>query len=167
MGSVDAWKNEIRALLPRGFLRISRDSAFLFVSDYPKHLENTFALHAALAQAGFEVTVKEGVAFMDGGREKYARLVEAVPPVLQPCMTERNMHLLHLARVLMGDDVALESQDIALIRQVMRCTALRDEQGLMLLPRMMAERKRKKQPLAPVAGMLLWEYLNEKESGKV
>ena len=74
----EKWRNEIKALLPCGFVRISRDGAFLFVSDYPKRAEAAYPIHEALTRAGFTVTVERGMAYLDGGREKYREAVEAI-----------------------------------------------------------------------------------------
>lgn len=160
----EKWRNEIKALLPCGFVRISRDGAFLFVSDYPKRAEAAFPIHEALTRAGFTVTVEGGMAYLDGGREKYR---EADMPLSAfPEMTEENARLLFAARLLTEKQVPFESQPVQLIRHTLRGMMLEDEKLLLQLPGMIARQKRCKQPLAPAAGKLLLQYLQQKEEEK-
>lgn len=160
----EKWRNEIKALLPCGFVRISRDGAFLFVSDYPKRAEAAFPIHEALTRAGFTVTVEGGTAYLDGGREKY-READMPLPVF-PDMTEENARLLFAARLLTEKQVPFESQPVQLIRHTLRGIMLEDEKLLLQLPGMIARQKRCKQPLAPAAGKLLLQYLQQKEEEK-
>lgn len=158
----EKWRNEIKALLPCGFVRISRDGAFLFVSDYPKRAEQPFAVHAALTRAGFAVTVAGGMAYLDGTREKYREAAHYFPAAL-PQMTASNARLFHAARLLTEKEVPFEAQPLFLIRHTLRGILLEDEKTLAQLPAMIALQKRMKQPLSPVAGGMLLQYLQQKE----
>lgn len=161
----EKWRNEIKALLPCGFVRISREGAFLFVSDYPKRVEAAFPIHEALTRAGFTVTVEGGMAYLDGGWEKY-READRLPLSAFPEMTEENARLLFAARLLTEMQVPFESQPVQLIRHTLRGIMLEDEKVLMQLPGMIARQKRCKQPLAPAAGKLLLQYMQQKEEEK-
>lgn len=159
MNICEQWRQEIKALLPCGFLRISRDGGFLFVSDFPLHVEKPEAIIRALKGAGFTVTLREKIACLDAAEEKYAQAAAAMemPPV---CPMDRNPRLVFIARLLMGET---EGECIPLIRFVMRCTALKDEKMLAKLPELLAVQKRKKEPLSPLAGKILLQYLAETE----
>ena len=69
MSALDAWRRELRRLIPRGFLR--RDQgAGLFASDYPR-FSGAEGVTAALLGAGYRVTVEKGLARIDGNEAKY------------------------------------------------------------------------------------------------
>lgn len=165
MNICEAWKNEIKALLPCGFVKISRDGAFLFVSDYPKRVETPFSVHEALTEAGFCVTVEKGMAYLDGSEQRYRAAEESVPLPPLPPMTEKNMRLMHAARLLLQEEESGEDRPLFLIRHVLRCCALKDEKGLERLHGMIAQRKREKKPLSPLAGKALLTYISEQEGG--
>lgn len=158
----EQWRNEIKALLPCGFVRISRDGAFLFVSDYPKRAANPFFVHSALTRAGFTVVIEKGMAYLDGSREKY-RETEALLLPHPPQITDQNARLFHAARLMTANKVPFDAQPLHLIRHTLRGILLEDEKALAQLPGMIARQKRLKRPLSPAAGMLLLQYLKQKE----
>lgn len=155
----ELWRNEIKALLPCGFVKISREGAFLFVSDYPKRTDDTEKVHAALEKAGFLVTLEKGMAYLDAAPEKYRQAWEEMKPLPLPVMTEENARLFYAARLLTEKAVSFDQQPLQLIRHVLRCTMLHDREGLGRLPGMIALQKRNKQPLSPMAGNILLQYL--------
>lgn len=157
MNIVNLWRQEIMALLPCGFLKISREQGFLFVSDFPLRVPEAQKVQALMESAGFTVQIRKGMAFMDAGAEKYARAA-AEMPLYAPMETDENRRLLFLARLLTEGE-----EGYSLARFVMRCTALHDEKALEKLPGLMALAKRKRQPLSPLAGKILLQYLMEKE----
>ncbi|MBQ6951180.1 MAG: hypothetical protein IJN44_06785 [Clostridia bacterium] len=157
MNIINLWRQEILALLPCGFLKISREQGFLFVSDFPLRIQDALYVQARLENAGFVVQLPKGMAFMDAGAEKYARAA-AMLPLYVPKERAENRRLLFLARLLMAGE-----EGYALARFVLRCTALHDEKALERLPGLIALAKRKKQPLSPLAGKILLQYLMEKE----
>lgn len=158
MNIVNLWRQEIRGLLPCGFLKISREAGFLFVSDYPLRMEKAKEVHEKLAKAGFSVTVQKGMAYLDAGREKYEQAARKMPSFAAP-EGKGNKHLLFLDRLLMQG----KEENFALAGYVLRCTALGDEKGLLKLPLLIALQKRKKAPLSPLAGKVLLQYVNEKQ----
>lgn len=161
MNICEAWKNEIKGLLPCGFVKISRDGGFLFVSDYPKRAENAFSLHRALVNAGFCVTVERGMAYLDGTLEKYRQAdAETGFPCLPP-MTEENARLHHAARLLAAQGGPVQTDSLFLVRHILRCSALADDKGLSLVPGMVARMKREKAALPALAGKILDCYLSE------
>lgn len=165
MNILALWRQEIEALLPCGFLKISRDGAFLFVSDYPLRAQDPFAVRRRVEEAGFLVLEKEGKAFLDASPARYARAAAQAqaPPEIKT--TEENRRLCFAARLLLASPVAPESQSIPLIRHTLRCTALNDHAGLCRLPAMIAAHKRAHLPLAPLAGHVLLSYLAQQTGG--
>lgn len=157
MNILNLWRQEIMALLPCGFLKISREPGFLFISDFPLRSAHASEVQAGLKNAGFSVQVQKGLAFMDAAPAKYARAARLLP-IAAPPEREENRRLLFLARLLMQGE-----EGYSLARYVLRCTALHDEAALQKLPGLIALAKRKKQPLSPLAGKILLQYLMEKE----
>ncbi|MBQ4639865.1 MAG: hypothetical protein IJB69_05015 [Clostridia bacterium] len=162
MNICEAWKNEIRGLLPCGFVKISRDEGFLFVSDYPKRMENTLALHRALVNAGFSVTVERGMAYLDGTLEKYRQADAETDFPCPPPMTEENARLHHAAHLLAAQGGPVQTDSMFLVRHILRCSALADDKGLSLVPGMVARMKREKELLPALAGKILFCYLSKK-----
>lgn len=157
MNILAQWRQEIAGVLPEGFLRISREEEFLFVSDFPKRAGDAQSVCEALWKKGFRTEIRGGLAYMDGNADVYARADAALPPVMPRESTE-NRRLLFIARLL-----GQGQEDFTLARYVLRCLGLKDENGLMKLPGIIALRKRKKQPLSPLAGKILLHAIQEKE----
>lgn len=161
MNICEQWRQEIKALLPCGFLRISREAGFLFVSDFPARVQETESVLEALNRAGYQVTFRGQTAFMDGTEEKYRQAAKEDFPAVPVREGDANSRLLYAAR-LMADKG--KDENFALCREVMRCTALKDDKALEKLPEQMAACLRKKEPLSALAGKVLLHYLNQKEA---
>lgn len=160
MNIVEQWRQEIKALLPCGFLRISREAGFLFVTDFPARAQEKESILQALENAGFQVTVRNGMAFVDAKEAKYHQAAETERPCVSVRETDANSRLLYAARLMMEKG---RGENAGLCREVMRCTALKDEKALEKLPEQMALCLRKKEPLSALAGKILLDYLNQKE----
>ena len=83
---LNAWREELRRLIPRGFLRRDQGDG-LFVSDYPRHGEEA-PVSDALRQAGYTVGLRGSLAHVDGGLEKYCALTEGLPEMEAPLSEE-------------------------------------------------------------------------------
>ena len=110
MSPLTPWRDEIRFLLPGGFLRRDKGPG-LFISDFPRLGEvPAKAAEAALQAAGFRASLSGGLARIDGVLEKYRALDEATP-LLAPPAQEDTLPLyalgLHIART--GGAVTAES----------------------------------------------------------
>lgn len=161
MNIAEQWRQEIKALLPCGFLRISREAGFLFVSDFPARTEERESILQALQMAGYCVIIRGQMAFMDGTEEKYRQAAEWKMPCCAVRKTDANMRLLYAARLMMEKG---KDENFALCREVMRCVALKDDKALEKLPEQLALHLRKKEPLSSLAGSILLHYLNQKEA---
>lgn len=160
MNIAEQWRQEIKALLPCGFLRISREAGFLFVSDFPARVQETERILQALENAGFHVTLRGRMAFLDGTEEKYRKVSETEIPGVSLRETDANSRLLYAARLLMEKG---KDENFALCREVMRLTALKDDKGLEKLPEQLALFLRKNEPLSFLAGKILLQYISQRE----
>lgn len=160
MNIAEQWRQEIKALLPCGFLRISREAGFLFVSDFPARAKEHESILRALENAGFQVTLRGRMAFVDGTEEKYRKAAETELPGIPLRKVEADSRLLYAARLLMEKGKA---ENFALCREVMRLTALKDDKGLEKLPEQLALCLRKNEPLSLLAGKILRQYISQRE----
>lgn len=160
MNILREWQQAARGCIPAGFVKISREEEFLFVSDFLCRSSDPGAVQEALARAGFRVTIRGAVAYLDAEDALYRRAAEGsfCPPLVAE--TEKNRRLLFAARLMMTGP---EGEDVSLVRHVLRCTAMKDEKALEKLPEEIAVRKRKRQALSSLAGKILMQYLLEKE----
>ena len=153
MSALDAWREELRRLIPRGFLRRDQGDG-LFVSDYPRH-GGEAAVSDALREAGFTV---EKSSFVDAPVikvEKYCALAGSLrdtePPLTEECFWLRSLAL-HLQRT--GAEPCPEN--LSLIRLTLKALDAGDLPGLeRLLPPAVAEAQRKHIPLPKAAGQLI------------
>lgn len=164
MSPLDAWRREVRALLPRGFLRRAQESDALFVSDLPRHTEDTESVLTALAGVGFRAGERNGLLYIDGTEEKYRALAERFPPCPPPGFVGQNAYLYYLALRLLRHPVPPEEQPPELLRLTLKMLDAGDESGLAReLPPLLAACQRKKTPLPTAAGQMILDYLSSKE----
>ena len=74
MGALDAWRREVRALIPRGFLRRDAGEDAVLVSDYPRW-EEAGAVTERLRAAGYAVAVREGLAHIEAVAKLASRIL--------------------------------------------------------------------------------------------
>ena len=67
MSALDPWRQELRGMIPRGFLRRDQGDG-LFVSDYPRHGEEE-AVSGFLQDQGFSVSIRDFLAYIDAPPE--------------------------------------------------------------------------------------------------
>ena len=163
MSALDAWRREVRALIPRGFLRRDAGEDAVLVSDYPRW-EEAGAVTERLRAAGYAVEVREGLAHIDGSREKYLRLFSALPcPEGTP--TDETLYAFSLARRLIAADVSLEEQPLFLLGQWMKRLDGGDQRVIPVIAAHAALCLRRKQPLPSAAGKLILCALFDSEQG--
>lgn len=164
MSALDRWRKEIFSLLPRGFLRRDQGDN-LFISDYPRQCADAKKITALLKSKGFEVTVDGGLARIDGTPEKYAELIAASPPPGQLPLGKGNPYLYFLALRLLRTNTPALDQPSSALRLTLKCLDAGDEKALeRLLPPLLAQFQRKKEPLPTAAGNWILCYLLEKEA---
>lgn len=161
MSALDGWREEIRGLIPRGFLR--RDQgAGLFVSDYPRHGEEE-AVSSALREAGYTVEVRDGLAYLDGILETYRALAKRLPDApVKP--TEDFFWLYSLASHLQKTGGEPTEENLPLLCLTMKLLDANELDSLQrLLPPAVAEAQRKHIPLPRAAGQMILRALNERK----
>lgn len=160
MTPLTAWRRELQALLPCGFLRRAQGEDGLFVSDYSVRCREPEAIDRALRAAGFQITPMGRLRQIDGTAEKYRRFIAELPPVSLPAPTEETLYLWGLVRRLLAAQTPPERQPIAPIRLTLKCLDGGDAASLQrLLPPMLALGQRQGKPLPTAAGQLIAFYL--------
>ncbi|MBE5787424.1 MAG: hypothetical protein E7324_07790 [Clostridiales bacterium] len=157
MSLLTPWRHEIRALIPRGFLRRDQGDG-LFVSDFPRHCPE-MEIENSLKQAGYAVEIRDGLAFIDGNLEKYRAMTAGISfGNVQP--EDKNLYLFSLAWDVAKRDVPLERQPMDLLRLTLKCLDQGDEDALIrLLPPRLALLQRQGLPLPSDAGRMILFHL--------
>lgn len=104
MSALDPWRQTLRPLIPKGFLRRDQGDG-LFFSDYPRY-GDAEAVSARIEAAGFRVTVTDGLARITPNMKTAAALLDAVP-MCMPSITDENLFLYSLARRIAESDAPL------------------------------------------------------------
>ena len=163
MNPLGAWRQELRGLIPRGFLKMDR-GAGLFVSDYPRG-GGEAEITAALRAAGFCVTVQNQIARIDGTREKYAALLGTFHAAA-PLPTDETLFLYALAQRLIRARTPIREQPVHLLGWTMKCLEMDAWEELrQRLPAQIALCQRERVPLPSAAGELIWNALTERMKG--
>ena len=127
MSALDAWRQTLRPLIPKGFLR--RDQGHgLFVSDYPRYGEAE-AVSARIEAAGFRVALIDGLARVTPGTETLAALLNAAP-ICQPAVTDENLFLYSLARRIAKGNAPLTPETEKTVWTSLKYLDAGDEAGL-------------------------------------
>ena len=161
MSPLDAWREELRRLIPRGFLRRDQGSA-LFVSDSPR-FGGADETARALKAAGYTVQLKNGLMYLDAGLEKYRALAAAVA-LERPAPTDGSLFLYSLADRLLRFGGEITEENLPLARLTLKALDADDLPGLdRLLPPAVAEAQRKHILPPKAAGQLILSALNQTE----
>ena len=107
MNALGPWRQALRPLIPKGFLRRDQGNG-LFISDYPRY-GDAEAVSASIEQAGFRVTVWDGLARINPETSTTAALLDAVP-YCQATVTDENLFLYSLARRIAEINAPLTSE---------------------------------------------------------
>ena len=161
MSPLSAWRRELRALIPQGFLRRDQGDGLL-VSDYPRR-GGTEEITAALAAAGFTVRLENGLAYVDGSLQKY-RALAATLTLEAPRMTDKNLFLYALGGRLLRYGGEVTEENLPLLRLTLKTMDGGDINALLrLLSPACAEAQRKQISLPKAAGLLIFQALWEWE----
>ena len=160
MSALDPWRREIRALIPRGFLRRDQGNA-LFVSDYPR-FSGAEQITAALAGTGFRTTQENGIARISPEDGKARAFLRALP-CMDATPTDETLFVYCLARRLIRQG-GTENEDISWLPGLLK----RLDEGRLhaAAAEMAAEaalRQRLGAPLPAAAGRLLMLSLAERK----
>ena len=104
MSVLSPWRQTLRLLIPKGFLRRDQGDG-LFVSDYPRY-ENAETVSAHIEAAGFQAHATDCLARITPEAETTAVLLNAAPACI-PAMTDENLFLHSLARRIAGANAPL------------------------------------------------------------
>ena len=163
MRLLDAWRRELRALIPAGFLRRDRGGA-LFVSDFPRRAADGAFLFQSLADAGYTAeTGADGLARIGVTRRKLRAFLDALP-ASRPAPTESTLALYALADCLERHPAPLEDQRTADLYEIIKLLDQEDQTALeSRLRPLIALRQREKAPLPAAGGRMIFAYLSGKE----
>ncbi len=150
---LNAWREELRRLIPRGFLRRDQGDG-LFVSDYPRHGEEA-PVSEALRRAGYTVEIRDGLAHVDAGLDQYRALADGLPEAEAP-LSEECFWLCSLANHLQKTGAEITADNLPLLRLTLKKLDEGDLPGLQrLLPPAVAEAQRKHVSPPKAAGQLV------------
>lgn len=163
MRPLDPWRAELRALIPKGFLRRDQSPRFLFASDYPR-FDGAEEITRALAAAGFSAAVRGRIAHLDAGGDKYASLLSRLPV---PAVTPRDETLFaySLARRLLQSGAPPDRQSLPLLGQWMKRLEAGQAGVYAEIAACAALCQREKRPLPAAAGAIILCALEEEERG--
>lgn len=150
MSALTPWRRELRALIPRGFLRRDQGDGLL-ISDYPR-FGDAEEITGRLLRAGYRVELRGDLACLDGLPEKYAGLIRECVWVPVPPRQD-TLALWALAQRLIREDVPPEEQPLGALRLTLKRLDAGDLAGLYgaLAPEI-ARLQREKRPLPAAAG---------------
>ncbi len=127
MSALDAWRQTLRPLIPKGFLRRDQGDG-LFVSDYPRYGEAE-AVSARIEAAGFRVALMDGLARVTPETETLAALLNDAP-IRQPAVTDENLFLYSLARRIAEGNAPLTPETEKTVWTALKYLDAGDEAGL-------------------------------------
>lgn len=163
MRLLDPWRQELRALIPRGFLRQDQRRDALFASDFPRFPEAE-TVAAALRGAGWLVDIRRHVAHLDADADKYAVYLRSLP-LLSPAPTDPTLRAWGLAHRLARRDVLLEEQPLPAIGQLMKRLDAGDPKAIDDFSAFAARCQREHAPLPAAAGKVIFLDLSRNEGG--
>ncbi len=155
MSILSPWRQELKALIPRGFLRRDRENG-LFISDYPRQ-GGAEGITCALEAAGYTVRIQEEAARIGVTEGKLNELMESLGSPA-PAPGEDTLSLWALGTRLSSIAVPLSRQPVDLLYETLKHLDQGDLRGLeqYLRPRI-ALCQRRGLPLPGAAGkMILW-----------
>lgn len=157
MNPLFSWRQELRGLIPRGFLRRDQAPDALFASDYPRFPQSQ-QITDGLARAGYRVAIRGDVAHVDGTLPKYEALLSALPcPDLSP--TDETLFAWALAQRLLRSQAFIAPQHVFAIGQFMKRWEQKDPAALEDFSAYAALCQRQHQPLPPAAGRVILCFL--------
>ena len=160
MNPLTFWREELRRLIPRGFVRRDQGDGLL-ISDYPRWGEAE-KVTAALLRAGYTARLDKGLAYLDGTPEKYRALAMDLSDAC-PVPTDETLMLYSLAQRLMRTGGDITEENLSLMRLTVKCLDGGDWPALnRLLPPACAEAQRKHIPLPKAGGQMIMQALSER-----
>ncbi len=157
MNALDPWRQALRPLIPKGFLRRDQEGG-LFVSDYPRY-GDACSISARIEAAGFRVTVTASLARITPKAETTAALLNAAP-VCAPPVTDENQFFSSLARRIAGTDAPLTPETESAVWTALKYLDAEDRTGLYrFLSPAAALAQRQHRPLPGGLGRIILAFL--------
>ncbi len=159
MSVLDPWRQTLRPLIPKGFLRRDQGDG-LFVSDYPRH-GDAAVLSARLEEAGFLTAVSDGLARIVPNRSTCEALLNAAP-MCEPAVTDENLFLYSLARRIQKGNAPLAPKTEKTVWTALKYLDAGDLTGLYrFLSPAAALAQRRHRPLPGGLGRLILRCMSE------
>ena len=159
MSALDAWRQALRPLIPKGFLRRDQGDG-LFVSDYPRYGEAD-SISARIEAAGFRVELADGLARITPEAETLTALLDAAPACM-PTATDENLFLHSLARRIAEGNAPLTPETETTVWTALKYLDAGDMQGLYrFLSPAAALAQRQHQALPGGLGRMILRFLTE------
>ncbi len=159
MSVLDPWRQALRPMIPKGFLRRDQGDG-LFVSDYPRYGEAD-AIAARMEAAGFHASLSPGLARIVPTLENCAALLDAAP-CREPAVTDETLFLHSLARRIAGTGAPLTRETEQAVWSALKFLDAGDLRGLYrFLSPAAALAPRKHHPLPAALGRMLLYFLYE------
>ena len=161
MSVLDAWRREVRALIPRGFLRRAQGEG-LFVSDYPRFPGAEKGTESLLA-AGFRVKMDGSIARIDVCEDKARAFLRGLPLTDVP-PTDETLPIWALAQRLVRADGPVTDPSLDWLTGLLkRLDEGRVNEAAAELAARAAVCQRRHAPLPGAAGRLLLLALSERK----
>lgn len=159
MSALDPWRQTLRPLIPKGFLRRDQRDG-LFISDYPRY-GDAEAISARIEKAGFQVTVSDSLARIIPEMTTCEALLNAAPAG-QPTVTDENLFLHSLARRILDSGAPLTSETEKTVWTALKYLDAGDMQGLYrFLSPAAALAQRQHRPLPAGLGRMILRCMSE------
>lgn len=159
MSALDPWRQTLRPLIPKGFLRRDQGEG-LFVSDYPRYGEAE-AVSARIEKAGFRAELADGLARITPERSTCEALLNAAP-LCKPSITDENLFLHSLARRIAEGNAPLTPETEQTVRTALKYLDAGDMPGLYrFLSPAAALAQRQHQALPGGLGRMILRFLTE------
>ncbi len=159
MNALDPWRQALRPLIPKGFLRRDQGDG-LFVSDYPRY-GDAEDVSARIEKAGFRVTVTDSLARIAPKAETCEAFLNAAPARM-PTVTDENLFLHSLARRIAETDAPLIPGTEKTVWTALKYLDAGDMTGLYrFLSPAAALAQRLHRPLPGGLGRMILRYMSE------
>ncbi len=159
MSVLDPWRQALRPLIPKGFLRRDQRDG-LFVSDYPRYGDAP-AVSARIESAGFRAAISDGLAHIVPEAENAAALLNAAPACM-PSITDENLFLHSLARRIAESDAPLTPETEKTVWTALKYLDAEDMPGLYRFLSPAAALAQRQRLLLPGGlGRMILRYISE------
>ena len=165
MSVLDVWQQELRPLIPRGFLRRDQKGDSLFLSDFIRFPEAE-KVAARIAEKGYTIQWPDGAgpARIDLTSQRYTAFLQSLP-CPAPVPEDSTLYPWALAQRLIRANTPITMQNLPPACALIRLLHGGNAQALARLSALAAQGQRLRQPLPAAAGRLVLCMLAEGKGG--